>query len=440
MWLPIIARCLWARAVGMALAGAVSALAAACSLGGNNMPGTQSQAPDPMITGSTGTAAETKPLIEQKAGIKVALLLPLTGSPGTTEVAKGLRQAGELALVEFDNPNILLVAKDTKGTPDGARAAAEEAVKAGAEIILGPLFAREVAAVTPVARRVNVPVVAFSSDQSVAGNGTYLLSFLAGQDVSRIVAHATSQGKRSFAALIPDGAYGKIVDAQFREAVQRQGGRIAALHTYPADANGMLEPVRKVRDTIKRSAADGMQVDALFIPAGQDALPAIASLLPYNDIDTRSIKLIGTSDWDYANVGREDVLVGGWFPAPDPKGWNEFSQRYAKAYGTAPPRLASLAYDAVSLAVALSGSSRGDRYTEANLTRASGFAGIDGLFRLRANGTSERGLAILEVQKFGTNVIDAAPLAFGGGSSAAVSDTRTAGAAGGAPRFNFGAQ
>ena len=60
------------------------------------------------MTGSTGA-------------VKVALLLPLTGSGNTPSVAKALKQAAELALFDFDNPSVSLVPKDTKGTPDGAR-------------------------------------------------------------------------------------------------------------------------------------------------------------------------------------------------------------------------------------------------------------------------------------------------------------------------------
>ena len=133
------------------------------------------------MTGSTGA-------------VKVALLLPITGSGNTPSVAKALKQAAELALFDFDNPNVSLVPKDTKGTPDGARAAAESAIQDGAELIIGPLFAGEVSAAAPVARQAGIPMIAFSSDQKVAGNGVYLLSFLAGRDVPRIVSFAHVAG------------------------------------------------------------------------------------------------------------------------------------------------------------------------------------------------------------------------------------------------------
>ncbi len=380
-------------------------LVAACAIGGTAQPN---------ATASVGSqaAVQADPL-GKRSSVKVALLLPLSAKGQAAVVAKGLKQAGELALFEFDKPNVILFTKDTKGTPEGARVAAREAVQAGAELILGPLYANSVTAVSVVTRPAGIPIIAFSSNRSVAGNGVYLLSFLAGEDIPRIVNFAASRGKRNFAALIPKSAYGSVVERSFRSAVANAGGNITAVQHYPLDANGMLQPLSNIKSAAEQAEQAGRPIDALLIPAGQDSLPTMAPILPYHQIDTKRIKLLGTGDWDYANVGREEVLVGGWFPAPDPQGWREFTRRYAKTYGTVPPRIASLSYDAVSLAVSLSNSPAGQRYKAGNLTRRSGFAGVDGLFRLRPDGTAERSLSVLEVQRFGPRIVDPAPSVFG---------------------------
>jgi branched-chain amino acid transport system substrate-binding protein len=336
----------------------------------------------------------------------VALLVPLgaQGHPGL--IGKSLKQAAELALFDRDNPNVQLVVKDDRGTPEGARAAAEEAIKEGARLILGPLFAKSVAAVAPVARQANVPVIAFSNDRRVAGNGIYLLGFQVEPEVARIVAFAAQRGKRRFAALIADDALGKLAAASFRQEVARVGGSIVALEQYPPSANGVLEPMRSVSAAIRAADEGGTPIDALFLPGGQESLEAIARLLPQAEIDTDKVKLTGTGGMDYPNAGRDEKLVGAWYPGPDPRGWNDFAQNYAKTYGQAPPRIASLAFDAVSLAVALASGPEGQRYGAADLTQPRGFTGVDGTFRLLANGTTERALAILEVQQFGAGIID----------------------------------
>jgi ABC-type branched-subunit amino acid transport system substrate-binding protein len=377
----------------------VSVMLTACGApGGGFGPGA---AGSPGITGSTGA-------------VKVAVLLPITSSGSTPAVAKALKQAAELALFDFDNPNVTLIPKDTRGSPEGARIAAESALREGAELIIGPLFAQEVTAAAPVARQGGVPMIAFSSDEKVAGNGVYLLSFLAGRDVPRIVSYAMSQGKRNFAELIPQSAYGRIAETAFARAVASGGGQAAVRASFPPDdSTAMLGPVRQIANAVK----SGQGIDALFLPAGRDELPELAPLLASEQLSSGRVQFIGTGQWDYPNIGGDRALLGGWYPAPDPKGWSSFVQRYSKTYGGAPPRIASLAYDAISLAVSLSANPPGQRFTAAQLTRPTGFSGVDGLFRLLSDGTCERGLAILEVREGGPQVIDPAPSSFATASS-----------------------
>ncbi|MGO9172792.1 MAG: penicillin-binding protein activator [Rhodomicrobium sp.] len=384
---------------------------AACSVGG--------------LGGSGGTASVTgggAPAQGVPAGqtVKVALLLPLTGNANAQPVAKAMKQAGELALFDFDKPNVQLIPKDTHGNPDGARQAAQEAVKEGAELIIGPLFANEVSAVAPVAQAAHIPVIAFSSDRNVAGNGVYLLSFVAGADVPRMISYAVSKGKTRFAALFPQNEYGRLAEQAFQRAVQENHAQIVMIKTFPPDANGMLPPVKEMSQLAKKSTVPQPgktdappQIDALFIPAGGDTLPSLAPLFPYYEMDTKSVKLMGLSGWDYPGAGKEPALLGGWFAAPDPKGWQDFTRRYVETYGDAPPRLASLSYDAVSLAISLSNNPPQQRFVASELTRGSGFQGVDGLFRLRPDGTSDRGFAIMEVQKYGNQLIEPAPSSFG---------------------------
>lgn len=388
----------WLRAVAGPLSGLLCGLIlAACS----------TKAPDLVATAALPTTSAPATAEKAKRQVKVALLLPLSAQGHAGVIGKSLKQAAELALFELDNPSVQLIVKDDKGTPEGARAAADEALKGGAQLILGPLFAKSASAVAPVARQASVPVVTFSTDRQVAGSGVYLLSYQPAPEVVRVIDYAARQGKRRFVALVPDDAFGKIVAASFAEAVARAGGSVVALEAYPATANGVLEPMRKISAAIQRGEAQGTPVDALFLPGGQENVELVARLLPQAEIDTAKVKLIGSGGMDYANAGRDARLVGAWYPAPDPRGFTEFSQKYAKSYGAAPPRIATLAYDAVSLASTLSVED-GQIYAPTKLARATGFTGIDGAFRLLPDGGTERSLAILEVQKFGSGVIEPA--------------------------------
>ncbi len=132
----------------------------------------------------------------------------------------------------------------------------------------------------------------------------------------------------------------------------------------------MLTPIKGLMDSIKQSEDSGAPVDTLLLAGGAEVLQQIGPLISYSGLNTQQIKLIGTGGWDYPNAGRNAALAGGWYPAPDPHGWQDFTQRFSRSFGTTPPRLASLSYDAVSLAITLGAYEPGQRYTAANLTRA----------------------------------------------------------------------
>jgi hypothetical protein len=343
--------------------------------------------------------------------VKAALILPLT-APGNAGVAgQAMRNAAEMALAEFSNPNIQLLVKDDGGTAEAARAGAQQALDEGAEIILGPLFAQSVSFVGQVARPRNVPVIAFSTDANVASSGVYLLSFLPESDVERIVQYATSIGKHSYAALIPDNPYGTVVEAAFKQAVARRSGdQIVALERYPHDKAAMAGPIRNVAQASARA-------DALFIADGGDAVPDVIQAVIADGVNIKRLELLGTGLWDDPRIFSTAALDGGLYAAPDGVGYRNFATRYRAHYQQDPVRTATLSYDAVALIAALVKTQGPQRFSPQVLTNPSGFSGIDGLFRFRADGTNERGLAVLRVAAGASQVISPAPKSFGAAAS-----------------------
>jgi ABC-type branched-subunit amino acid transport system substrate-binding protein len=393
-----VRRTRWPRIVAGALVAFCTALAAACT----GMPGAD-------WFGSSPPPAPAQPSAIGTGQIKVALILPLSATGNAGAAAQSMKNAAEMALAEFNNPNIQLLVKDDGGTAQGAQLAAEQALAEGAEIILGPLFAVSVSAASQVARARGVPVIAFSTDTSVAARGVYLLSFLPESDVERVVDYAFAQGKRSFAALIPDNAYGTVVQAAFQQAVARKGGRVVALERYPLDRTQMQEPIRRVAQAARAA-------DTIFIPDSADAVPAVVQTLAANGVNPKRVQLIGTGLWDDPRIMSDSALQGGWFAAPDAAGYRNFANRYRARFGQDPVRTATLAYDAVSLISALVKTQGAQRFSEEVLTNPSGFSGIDGVFRFRPDGTNQRGLAVLRVTSSGGQVVSPAPKAFSSGT------------------------
>lgn len=312
-------------------------------------------------------------------------------------------RAAEMALFDSANQDLLLMPRDDGGSPERAAQAARQAIDDGAEIILGPLFAQSAVAVGPVARSENVPVIAFSSDRNAGGNGVFLLSFQPETEVERIVSYAARSGHSSFAAMVPQTAYGDKVAEQFRSTVTNVGGAITALERFAPQPGMVGPPADRVANSFP---------DAILLAEGGVMLQTLGPALALRGASSPGVRFLGTGLWDDPAVAREPMLQSGWFAAPSPNAWQDFSARYRSTYGAAPPRLASLSYDAVSLVSILSNGIPYRRFTEGALIDPNGFAGVDGIFRFRPDGGADRGLAVLQVNPGGFTIIDPAPASF----------------------------
>ncbi len=342
-------------------------------------------------------------MTKDKTPLRVGVILPFSNaSVATRALAGAMMKAAQLALYDSGSPDIVLMTADDSTKPAEAADAARRLLDQGAEVLIGPLFAQSVTAVAPVARDRGVPVIAFSTDRSVAGDGVYLLSFQPETEVHRVVAFAVSQGRKNIAALIPATAYGKVSETAFREAVTAGGGKIATVEHFSSTAN-----VTEQANAIAKTASD-----AVFVPQGGAALRTIAVSLKAGGVNPANVKLLGTGLWDDPAMSKEESLQDGWFAAPAPNADTGFVGKYREAFGAAPPQLAALAYDAVSLAALIGAGKPYHRFTQTALTDPNGFSGVDGIFRFRENGSIERGLSVLSVRPGGFAVVSPAPATF----------------------------
>lgn len=334
---------------------------------------------------------------------KTALLLPLSASGGTGTAAQALKNAADLAMADLPGASVELIVKDERGTPDGAREATKQAIAEGASVIIGPLLASSVQATGSLARTANRPVIAFSTDIGVAGRGVYLLSFLPQSDVDRILSFAAAKGKKTIAALIPESTYGNAVNATLQDVAARNGITIKAIERYTP---GAIDPAAQRLSAIKD------QIDALFIPENGDNAASVAKALSGAGLDPKKIQLLGTSAWDDPRIFSTSAFVNGWFAMPDKSGFETFAAKYRERFGSDPTRIATLAYDAVFLLNALK-KNKGDKAFDAEtLATPEGAIGLDGLFRFRQDGTNQRGLVVMQVNKGGATKIDNAPTNF----------------------------
>ena len=372
--------------------------------------------------------------------VRVGLLLPLTGRHQA--VGQSLLNAAQLALFDHAQDDFNLVVRDTLGTSSGAQLAVRSVLNEGVDLILGPLFAASVTAISPAVRASDIPVIAFSNDRLVAGDGIYVMGLSPRAQVERVVSFAASQGIGRFGLLAPGTPYGDAVIAAMQGAVANNGVELARLVTYTPGGEALDPEVKLLAqydqrrgallaqrkqlqgrsDQASRRALSRLKnldtignpdFEAVMLPVGGSSLLELAPLLAFYDVDPAEVRYLGTALWNDPRLGTEPALVGGWFAGPSPRLWESFKSRYEAAYGAAPPRISSLAYDATALAAVLAQQpGAGPRFSRAVFDQPTGFGGIDGIFRFLPSGEAERGLAVLELQRGEIVVVDPAPQSF----------------------------
>ncbi len=362
--------------------------------------------------------------------MRVAILAPLSGA--NSERGQALVRAAQLALSVPGSPPLDVL--DTQGTPEGAATAAQSAIAAGAGLILGPLTNTETAAVAGPASAAGVAVLAFTTDATQSRPGVWVLGLTPAQQVRRLVTAAQAQGKSRFAALLPPNDYGSAMGQALTQALISSGAGSPDIHTVDSGMQAANATVRDLsaysarrgpieaqrRAAIARHDAEGRKeaadlsrraippppFDALLLADTGERLNVIASLLPYYDVDSSNVRILGPALWaNPAALGGAD-LSGAWYAAPDPAARSSFDQQYTSKYGTPAPGLADLAYDAASIARVVA---QGGGFSQASLARPEGYAGVNGVLALQPDGTVRRGLAVFQIQRGGAQIIDSAP-------------------------------
>ncbi len=331
---------------------------------------------------------------------RVALLVPLSG--GNAGVGRSIANATMLAVLDTGTDKVRITNYDTA---TGAAAAAQRAIADGAQLILGPLLSDDVRAVAPIARAARVPVLSFSNDVSVAGDGTYLMGYAPSQSIDRVVQYARSRGVTSFAGLIPNGLYGERASTAFLRSVEGAGGEVASLQTYGRVAGGIAGAVTRLNAKAPYGAvlvADGGASAAVAAPLVKRGSGA-------------STRILGTELWNSeTSLASKPGLNGAWFASVADGLYRQYVTKYRSRYNAAPYRLSSLGYDAVLLTVRISRDwPVGRPFPEARLRDADGFAGIDGAFRFGRDGVAERALEVQEIQGGTTVTVSPAPAGFG---------------------------
>lgn len=338
--------------------------------------------------------------------VRVALLVPSTIPGGAAAVAKELRNGAAMAMNDFGMNRIQLVIKDTAGQAAVAQTKAGEAISEGSSMILGPLFAANVSAASGSTQPAGIPMLAFSTDTTIARRGVYLFSYTPQADTQRIIRYAASLGRKSITGFFPKNAEGFLRERIFKETAGRVG--VAAnIVQYERTPEGIQTAVAAATQTAETS-------DTLYIPEGGPVPPVILNALKNSGVDVSTKSILGSGTWESVKAS-DPVVQNAVYPGRDISAFNGFATRYQSQFGSRPGVQAALAYDAVTLAselVRINGEA--DPYSRSSLESARGYKGINGAFRVRPDGTTDRGLAIYRIQGGRGTLVEGAISSFSG--------------------------
>lgn len=277
--------------------------------------------------------------------------------------------------------------RDSGSTDETAVAAAQAAVSAGAKMIVGPLFSGQCRAVAAAVGR-SIPVIALSNDSDIAGGNLFVFGITALQSAKTVIGFASGRGLARIAVVVPPGEYGARSIAAATSVASGFGVNLST----PVIADSGAGLIDKLR-----SAGGGTLPDAVYLPSVSGPFAAQAAALK-----AAGLQILGSDQWSAIDPSRNGDLIGAWFAAPDPIGFEAFAIALQDNGGAAPGIVAGLAYDAVEMARLLG---RLGQQDSAGLQRDAGFNGVTGTYRFLASGQCERSLAVLSVARGATTLI-----------------------------------
>ena len=425
---------------------------AAVGLGGLLLAGCAQQSSGPGA-GSAGVPEAQKPAPSRSVGV----LLPLSGA--NAPLGRELLAGAEMALAtqpQQGPPGVQLQvdAHDTEA-PGGAAEAAAAAVRAGDSVLIGPLTSGDTAEATPAAQAGRVPVLALTSDVAQARPGVWVMGITPEDQVQRLVEQARQEGRKRFAALLPDNPLGRAMGSGLQVACRDQGlaepvisyhstapdsvtdalkqlsgistngaslpagvagpGPDAQAQPLPTDLAAALGqagneaastpatmPGGNASTGVAGLSASGQGVAPASLPfdallLGDTGLPLKTVMTALNDMQVGlpAVRIMGPGLWA-AFASKLGPIRGAWYAAPNPAARQGFVARFSAQYQHAPKPLVDLTYDAAGAIRTLANEGAKD-FSPKLLTRPAGFQGVDGAFVLLPDGRVRRALAVFEV-------------------------------------------
>jgi ABC-type branched-subunit amino acid transport system substrate-binding protein len=357
--------------------------------------------------------------------VKIGILLPLSGE--NSQIGSSLLKAAKLSLNKTKNKNIQLFIKDTENNNTNIISSYYDLINEEVDIILGPLFTKNIKIINPVSEDENTLMITFSNNSEVKNKSTFISGLTPEDEIRESIDYAMSKGSEKFGLIFPNNEYGLRSKKLIQNLVLEKNGEISEFVFYNSQKPDFYEASKKIASYDKRrlklekkleelksmntiasekkyeklknqDTLGELEFDTLFIGADNvKHISMLASILPYYDVDPKKVVYIGNSLWANKVALKEPALEKGIFTDFSKKKFGNFELEYSEAFNVKPHQIAYLAFDLVGLISNLQ--KKNKRINISNITANNGFIGTNGLFRFRSDGSIQRSLSVFQIKK-----------------------------------------
>jgi branched-chain amino acid transport system substrate-binding protein len=337
-----------------------------------------------------------------KTPLHIGFVIGLTGpgAPEESDIWNGaLLAVEEINASDAESVRISMTAHDTRNQPIAAKAAAKEAIAAGATLLLAPSYSSQALEAARTAQESGIPiisVIATHPDIVAVGDNVFRVCFDDHDQARTMAAFARKVLGAATATILTDltSAYSLAMTAAFRERFTSLGGRVAAEIDYKMRQRGFDA---EVRQAVRAGA------DVLFMPGYW--LDGSAMVKGMHEAGLTSIPLAGDG-WGSSrfeelrgNLPAHGYYTDHWAAFMADEGSRRFVQAFVQRFGRPPVAGAALAYDAVRVAAraaSLAGSNRPERLRH-SLGNIRDFPGVTGSMSFSARGETRKSVHIMEI-------------------------------------------
>ena len=341
--------------------------------------------------------------------ISIGLLVPLTGD--NSNLGKQIISATRLAVKDINSNKIEIYPKDTQSNPDITLQSALELKQLGVNLIIGPIFHKNLVYLDEVE---DVTFLSFTNKtldlpKNIISTGINSVSQL--NTIKKFI--ELNEIKKTI-FLIPNLNY----DLEIKQGIKKSKikpfkqyyydieptkltKKIEKITNYEVRKQNLIDEInrleksedpnkeRKIKNLKKRYSIGNVNFDSIIIADFDKSLKSVVTSLLYTDVSPKNKYFITFNQWFDKSLLNETSSHPIYYPSINKKNLEDFEKKFFKKFNQNPNHISLLSYDLVGLIYYLSLKNELSQINKAFSAKNS-FKGKIGIFDIENNRINHR--------------------------------------------------